>query len=70
MLYVADSSSNPDNPGWREGIRIGSAKDGIVTTFIADPEGDGSQEGVVVDANGVIYGSLTGGMALRRYVKN
>ncbi len=69
MLYVADSSSVGNNPGWQEGIRIGSAKNGAVTAFIEDPDGDGSQEGIVVDVNGVIYGSLTGGMALRRYTK-
>ena len=70
MLYVTDSSSDAEtNPGWQEGIRIGSATDGVVTAFIDDPDPDGSQEGVVVDVNGVIYGSLTGGMALRRYVK-
>jgi hypothetical protein len=41
-----------------------------VTTFIPDPDGDaGSQEGVAVAANGTIYGSLTGGMALRKYAK-
>ena len=70
ILYIADSSSVGRNPGWQEGIRIGSAKTGDVTAFIEDPDGDGSQEGVVVDVNGVIYGSLTGGMALRRYVEN
>ena len=70
MLYVTDSSSDAEtNPGWKEGIRIGSTTDGVVTTFIDDPDANGSQEGIVVDVNGVIYGSLTGGMALRRYVK-
>ena len=70
VLYVTDSSSDAEtNPGWKEGIRIGSAKDGLVTTFIDDPDANGSQEGVVADVDGVVYGSLTGGMALRRYVK-
>ena len=70
ILYVADHSSDAEtNPGWKEGIRIGSVTDGEVTAFIADPDPDGSQEGVVADVNGNVYGSLTGGMALRRYVE-
>ena len=70
ILYVADHSSDAEtNPGWREGIRIGSVTDGEVTAFIADPDPDGSREGVAVDAHGNVYGSLTSGMALRRYVK-
>ena len=70
ILYVADHSSDAEtNPGWKEGIRIGSVTDGEVTAFIADPDPDGSQEGVVADVSGNVYGSLTSGMALRRYVK-
>ena len=72
MLYVADSQSDDMNdmrPKWKEGIRFGRASDGVVAGFIADIDPDGSQEGVAVDADGVIYGSLTAGMALRRYVK-
>ena len=38
---------------------------GKVTTFIPDPEG--SQEGVAADSKGNIYGSLTSGMALKKY---
>ena len=74
ILYVTDSSSERGaNPGWKNGIRIGSVHDGKVTAFIDDPDlspSGGSQEGVVVDANGIIYASCTRGMALRRYVKN
>jgi DNA-binding beta-propeller fold protein YncE len=72
VLYVADSQSDDIDDlrlDWQEGIRIGSAIDGTVTAFIADIDPDGSQEGVVADANGVVYGSLTADMALRRYVK-
>ena len=70
ILYVTDSSSDAEtNPGWKEGVRIGSVTDGEVTAFIDDPDPNGSQEGVVADVNGNVYGSLTGGMALRRYVK-
>ena len=71
MLYVADHQSDATtNPGFRKGITIGSAKDGKVMAFILDPDPMGSQEGVAVDASGTIYGSLTGGMALKKYVKN
>jgi streptogramin lyase len=70
-IYVADHQSDPKtNPGFRKGITIGSARDGKVVTFVPDPDGEkGSQEGVAADARGTLYGSLTGGMALRRYVK-
>ena len=68
LLYVTDSSSTPStNPGFEEGIRVGSARDGRVTLFIDDPDEDGTQEGVFADRDGTIYGSLTAGMALRRY---
>ncbi len=70
MLYVADHQSNAEtNPGWKEGIRIGRVSDGEVTAYIADPDADATLEGVVADDDGNLYGSLTGGMALRRYVK-
>jgi hypothetical protein len=63
---VADHQSDAKtNPGFRKGITIGSARDGKVTTFIPDPEG--SQEGVAADSKGNIYGSLTSGMALKKY---
>ncbi|MBI1899441.1 MAG: hypothetical protein HYS04_23335, partial [Acidobacteria bacterium] len=70
-LYVADHQSDQKtNPGFRKGITIGSARDGKVAAFILDPDPDGSQEGVAADAKGNLYGSLTGGMALKKYVKN
>jgi hypothetical protein len=42
-------------------------RDGRVILFIQDPDVSGSQEGVVADSDGNIYGSLTAGMALRKY---
>ena len=69
-LYVTDhTSTEKTNPGFRKGMAIGSAKSGNVTTFIPDPDPEGSQEGIAADAKGNIYGSLTSGMALKKYVK-
>ncbi len=60
-MYVADSESwGPDEPGWKKGIRIGSAKDGSVKFFIEDMESTtiehSGAEGVGVDAQGNVYG--------------
>src|SRR5204863_5696296 len=54
-LYVADHQSNAKlNPGFKRGIRIGSAKDGAVSAFIpglgAEPETQSVGEGVAADA--------------------
>jgi sugar lactone lactonase YvrE len=69
-LYLTDHQSDAKtNPGFRKGMTIGSAKDGKVRISIPDPDPEGSQEGIAVDAKGTIYGSLTGGMALKTYVK-
>ena len=71
VLYSTDSESNAArNPGFKRGIRIGSAKDGKVTAFIPDPvvnpnraldpldvENGTGPEGIAVDAAGNIFGS-------------
>jgi hypothetical protein len=88
-LIVADSESNQyiggaedavegggnkiRNPGWKNGIRIGNAKDGSLKSFIGQytrPEGLGADE------LGNIWGGLTGGCdssesggCLMKYVK-
>lgn len=78
VLYSADSESNATwgrNPGWKRGIRIGSAVDGFVTAFIPDPEpnpdeaGTTAAEGVAVDAAGNVYGAEVGPRQLRKYVR-
>ncbi len=76
FIYVADSESNAKrNPGWKRGIRIGSAKDGLVTAFIPDPEpepdkaGTSAAEGVAADALGNVYGAEVGPKMLRKYVR-
>jgi len=71
-LVVSDSESSnniagaPDapegenavrNPGWKNGIRVGSAKDGSLKSFI-----EGTRpEGLSADDAGNIFGGLTGG---------
>src|ERR1700724_3409879 len=70
-IYVADSqSSDKLNPGYKQGIRVGSAKDGKVTAFIEEKKDLGSLEGVGVDDAGNIYAGYTGAMNLRRFVKD
>jgi len=72
MIYVADSQSTPTiNPGFKQGIRIGSVKDGKVAAFITDPtapDGAGA-EGVGVDDAGNVFGSWTDKMTVRRFAK-
>jgi len=71
MLYVADSqSAEKTNPGFQQGIRIGSAKDGKVVAFIPETKELGALEGVAVDAQGHVYAGYTGTMNLRRFVKS
>ena len=70
VLYLTDHQSDAKtNPGFHKGVTIGSAKNGKVMASIPDPDPNGSQEGVTADAKGNVYGSLTGGMALKKYVK-
>jgi streptogramin lyase len=83
MIYVADSESesvSQNHNGWKRGIRVGrvkDGKDGKVIAYIPDPEtrgrpdfsGTSAAEGVVVDAQGNIYGAEVGPRRLMRYVK-
>ena len=73
IIYVADSQSNPtNNPGFKQGIRIGSAKDGTVKYFIPrpNPKDDKSGgEGVAADAAGNVFGAENVGKGLRKYAK-
>jgi len=71
VLYAADTQSDEKiNPGYKRGIRVGSAKDGKVTALIPDADPDGTGEGVAADADGNIYGALTAKQALKQYVKS
>lgn len=85
-LYVADSESTDDphqpltgqeagygyNPGFKRGIRIGSAETGKVTAFLPDPDPKGissAAEGVAADREGNIYGAEVGPKDVKKYVK-
>jgi len=74
-IYVADSESTAQvHPGWQRGIRIGSLKDGKVTTFIPPHKTDNADgamgEGIAVDAAGNIYTAEANLRGVTKYVKN
>ncbi|HMI96706.1 MAG TPA: peptidyl-alpha-hydroxyglycine alpha-amidating lyase family protein [Micropepsaceae bacterium] len=69
IIYVADSTSgDKTNPGYQQGIRVGSVKDGKVTAFIPWTETN-TLEGVATDDTGNIYGGFTNTLNFRRFVK-
>jgi sugar lactone lactonase YvrE len=66
VLYASDSESRNSkgygyHPGWNRGVRIGSARDGVVTAFIPDLEPDQESkdttggEGVAADGRGTVF---------------
>ncbi len=78
VMYVTDSESTEKegyghNPGWKRGIRVGSARDGSVTAFIPDPSPGTAitsmAEGIAVDADGNIYGAEVGPKDVKKYVR-
>ncbi len=78
-IYVADSESGPDTGagelmGIMKGIRIGSAVNGTVDSFIEDMEplrdDHSGAEGVGVDHNGNVYGAVVRRRMLERHVLN
>lgn len=80
QLYSGDSESRSPvgygwNPGWRRGIRIGSARTGKVTAFIPDPEPDPDKfatsgaEGLWVDRAGVIHGAQVKERTVVRHIR-
>ncbi len=78
LIYVTDSESTDKegyghNPGWKRGIRVGSARDGKVTAFIPDPSPGtaitSGAEGVAVDAHGNVYGAEVGPKDVKKYVR-
>ncbi len=70
VLYAIDSESDDAyNPGWRKGLRVGSAATGEVWYFVPEhvskqPSGMGGYgsmgEGVAVDGQGNVYGGEVG----------
>jgi streptogramin lyase len=73
-LYVADSQSDAKvNPGFQKGIRIGSARDGIVQMLIPVPgpqeKPTTTTEGVAADARGDVYGAEANSNNLRKYTR-
>ncbi len=74
-IYVADSESfGTDNPGWKKGIRVGSARDGSVQYLIEDLESTAVEhsgaEGVGVDSQGNVYGAVVRRRMLEKHVPN
>jgi DNA-binding beta-propeller fold protein YncE len=72
IIYVGDSQSDDKtNPPFRQGIRIGSVKDGKVTTFIPsiDPK-IAMPEGVAADKDGNVSGGFSTGMDFKKFAKD
>jgi streptogramin lyase len=79
VIYVGDSESIEtggyagNNPGFKRGIRIGSAKDGTVTAFIPDPTpglgATSGAEGVGADGKGTVYGAEVLQKGVKKYVR-
>jgi streptogramin lyase len=70
IIYVSDSQSTDKvNPGFGQGIRVGTVKDGKVVAYIPETKELGALEGVAADDTGNIYAGYTNTMNLRRFVK-
>jgi sugar lactone lactonase YvrE len=72
VIYVADTQSDQTrNPGFKQGVRIGSVKDGKVTAFIPEPSAEaGTGEGVTADDQGNVFQGYNSKRTVRRFVKN
>jgi DNA-binding beta-propeller fold protein YncE len=69
IIYVADSqSTEKTNPGYKQGVRIGTVKDGKVAAFIPWSEPN-TVEGVAADDRGNVYVGYTNTLNFRRFVK-
>ncbi len=72
-LYVIDADSSPANhPGWKKGIRIGSAADGSVAAFVpghveGGPDGAAGEGVVLVEGN--LYAAENTLKGITRYRK-
>ena len=72
IIYVGDSQSDEKtNPPFRQGIRIGSVKDGKVTAFIPSIDAKISMpEGVAAAKDGNIFGGFATGMDFKKFARN
>jgi len=71
IIYVADStSSDKTNPGFTQGIRVGSVKDGKVIAFINNAGTAQMPEGVAADAEGNIFGGFTASQTVKKFTKS
>jgi DNA-binding beta-propeller fold protein YncE len=73
-IYAADSESEPKrHPGWLKGIRIGSLKDGRVTTFVPPHKTDAPEgamgEGIAIDNAGNLFTAEATVRGVTKYVK-
>ncbi len=77
-LYVTDSTSNAsNNPGVRRGIYVGSARTGVVSYFIPDPDLELADQTRISGASGitasaddsVIYAADVAPRQLRKYMR-
>jgi DNA-binding beta-propeller fold protein YncE len=70
-IYVADSQSGEKfNKPFKQGIRIGSVKDGKVTAFIDNAGTSEMPEGVAADAEGNVYGGFTANQTVKKFTKS
>jgi streptogramin lyase len=76
MIYVVDSQSNAaQNPGFKRGLTIGSARDGKVTAFVpfSEPDPDkntnAGMEGITTDSKGNVFVGETTTQTLKKYMK-
>jgi DNA-binding beta-propeller fold protein YncE len=72
IIYVADSQSDEKtNPPFRQGIRIGSVKDGKVTAFMPQMGPKlAMPEGLAADKNGNVFGGFATDMDFKKFAKN
>ena len=79
-IHVADSESTSEsNPGFGRGIRIGSAVDGTIHSYLPDDVSDlepgaepvtSGPEGIAVDAAGAVYGGEVRQRMVRKFRKS
>jgi sugar lactone lactonase YvrE len=71
MIYVADSQSGEKfNKSFKQGIRIGSVKDGKVIAFIDKAGTHEMPEGVAADADGNVYGGFTANQTVKKFTRS